>query len=81
LPAPLVGLSSEEQAQVIADTAKRRAELQQEISRLAGERDAFIETKLEDLGGAKDSLDRQIYDAVRDQAAGKGLTYENGPKF
>jgi hypothetical protein len=81
LPAPLVGLSSEEQAQVIADTAKRRAELQQEISRLAGERDAFIESKLEDLGGAKDSLDRQIYDAVRDQAAGKGLTYETGPKF
>ena len=81
LPEPLAGLSRDEQEKVIAETAKRRGELQQQISALAGERDAFIEGKLEELGGDKDSLDRQVYDALREQAASKGVIYESGPKF
>ena len=81
LPTQLIGLSLDEQNEVVEETAKRRESLQQQIAELAEERDAFIADKVEELGGAADSLDRQIYDAVREQAAPKGLSYEGGPKF
>jgi Mg-chelatase subunit ChlD len=81
LPEALVDLSVEEQRELITVTAQRREELQQRITELAADRDAFIEDEVKKLGGAANSLDRQIYDAVREQAAPKGLSYESGPKF
>jgi Mg-chelatase subunit ChlD len=81
MPAPLVGLPRAEQDALLKQTADKRQLLQQEIAKLAGERDAYIEEKVEAAGGAKDSLDQQIYDAVREQAAPVGLEYEGGPKF
>jgi Mg-chelatase subunit ChlD len=81
MPAPLVGLSRDEQEAVLRQNAAKRQALQHELARLAGERDAFIEEKVEAAGGAKDSLDQQIYEAVREQAAPLGLRYEDGPKF
>jgi Mg-chelatase subunit ChlD len=81
MPEPLVGLSRPEQEAVLKENAAKRQALQQEIAKLAKERDAFIEDKVEAAGGAKDSLDQQIYEAVREQAAPVGLDYEGGPKF
>jgi Mg-chelatase subunit ChlD len=81
MPAPLVGLPRAEQDALLKQTADKRQALQQEIAKLAGARDAYIEEKVEAAGGAKDSLDQQIYDAVREQAAPVGLEYEGGPKF
>jgi uncharacterized protein YegL len=81
LPPELVGLSREEQSAVLAQTAKKREDLQQKIAALAEERDAFIADKVAEAGGAAGSLDQQIYDAVREQAAPAGLRYEGGPKF
>jgi Mg-chelatase subunit ChlD len=81
MPAPLVGLSREEQEAVLKENAQKRQALQQEIAKLAADRDAFIEDKVEAAGGAADSLDQQIYDAVREQAAPLGLEYKHGPKF
>jgi Mg-chelatase subunit ChlD len=81
LPPSLAGLPAEEQRRVVDETAAQRESLQEQIAGLAVERDAFISEKLEELGGAADSLDRQIYDAVRSQGALKGLSYESGPKY
>jgi len=81
MPAPLVGLSRAEQEAVLKNNAQKRQTLQKQIAKLAEQRDAFIEKKVEETGGAKDSLDQQIYDAVREQAAPVGLQYEGGPKF
>ena len=81
LPPSFVGKSNEEQLAAIKETAAKREKLQQEISDLARERDSFIEKKLDESGGAKNSLDQKIYDAVREQAADVGLRYESGPKF
>lgn len=81
LPAALAALPAEEQSAVIAETAEKRRELQKQIAELAAERDAFIEAEVKATGGAADSLDQQIYDAVREQAAPLGLRYEGGPKF
>jgi Mg-chelatase subunit ChlD len=81
LPEPLVGLSKGEQQALIENTAAERKALQSQIARLADERDAFLKDQVEKRGGAAGSLDQQIYDAVREQAAGRGLRYEGGPKL
>ena len=62
-------------------TAAKRDELQRQITQLAAERDAYIEAKVKESGGATATLDQQIYDAVREQAAPLGLSYDSGPKF
>jgi Mg-chelatase subunit ChlD len=77
LPASLQALAPAEQQQVIEQKAKRRDELQQEIRKLSASRSQFIKQKVEAEGGADDSLDEKIYRAVKDQAAGIGLTYES----
>jgi Mg-chelatase subunit ChlD len=81
LPPAIAALSpAEQQAQVTA-LADKRATLQREIAALAAERDAFIEKEVANAGGAASSLDQQLYEAVREQAAPLGLSYEGGPKF
>jgi hypothetical protein len=81
LPASLAGMTADEQAAVIAENIAKRDQLQRQIAELAADRDAFIEAEVEAEGGAADSLDQQIFDAVREQAAPLGLEYEGGPKF
>jgi hypothetical protein len=81
LPAALAGMTSEEREEVIAANIAKREELQRQIAELAADRDAFIEAEVDAAGGAADSLDQQIFDAVREQAAPLGLEYEGGPKF
>jgi len=81
LPASIAALPPAAQRAAVAQTAEKRAELQRQIAKLAAERDAYIEAEVEESGGADASLDVQIYEAVRDQAAPLGLTYDSGPKF
>ena len=53
-----------------------------EIKELAAKRDAFIAGKVKDMGGAKDSLDQKVYQAVRAQGAAVGLSYESAaPRY
>jgi Mg-chelatase subunit ChlD len=81
LPPSIARLEPEQQRQVLAATAEKRKALQSGIAKLARERDAYLKDRVEASGGAKDSLDQQIYDAVREQAKPVGLRYEGGPKF
>ncbi len=75
LPAPLQAMEPEEQKAVIAETAVRRDELQKEIRDLAAQRAEYLKQKIEETGGARESLDEKIYRAVREQAAAVGLSY------
>jgi len=77
LPSSLKAMAPEEQREVIAEQAKRRDELKQEIRKLSASRDRFIKEKVTAEGGAGDSLDEKIYRAVKDQAASVGLTYDS----
>jgi Mg-chelatase subunit ChlD len=77
LPSSLQAMAPAEQQEVIEQKAKRRDELQQEIRKLSASRSQFIKEKVEAEGGADNSLDEKIYRAVKDQAAGIGLTYES----
>lgn len=77
LPASLVELMPKEQMAVIEETAQRRQKLQREIRTLSESRSNYIRQKVEAAGGADDSLDEKIYRAVKDQAAGVGLSYDS----
>ncbi len=81
LPPALAELAPDAQLQLIQETAARREQLQARIAELATLRDAFIAERLAADGGAEASLDVGIYEAVRSQAASKGLRYESGPRF
>src|SRR5688572_10256217 len=81
LPASIAALPPLAQSEVIAQAAQKREELKRQIAKLAAERDAYIEKQVDAAGGADASLDQQIYEAVREQAAPLGLEYENGPRF
>jgi Mg-chelatase subunit ChlD len=82
LPAPLQTLAPEEQRALIAETAERRKTLSEEIQSLAAQRDTYLKQQIAEHGGAKDSLDHRLYDAIRDQAGAKGLRYdEDSPAY
>jgi uncharacterized protein YegL len=76
LPAAMQAMAPEEQAKVISETAERRNELKRQINELTEERTEYLGKKVEEAGGARDSLDDQIYRAVREQAGKLGLSYE-----
>jgi hypothetical protein len=81
LPASVAALAPEQRRALLVETAQKREELQGQIAALATKRDTYIEAEIEAAGGAKDSLDQQIYEAVREQAAPLGLDYDSGPSF
>ena len=66
---------------MIGKAAAKRSRLQAEIKELAQMRQGFLAEKVEEAGGAEDSLDHKIYEAVREQAAAKGLEYDDGPEY
>ncbi|MGB5177746.1 MAG: vWA domain-containing protein [Gammaproteobacteria bacterium] len=76
LPEPLQAMAPEEQAAIISKTAERRDELQRQIHDLTQERSVYLEKKVEEAGGARDSLDDKIYRAVREQAGRLGMSYD-----
>lgn len=82
LPAPLAKLDADERARVVKETAARREATRGQIQELAAKRADYLKEKVEAAGGAKDSLDHQIWSAVRKQGADAGLSYEgDGPKY
>jgi Mg-chelatase subunit ChlD len=76
LPAAMQAMAPEEQEAIISETAERRNELKHRISELTRERADYLGKKVDEAGGARDSLDDKIYRAVREQAGKLGLTYE-----
>ena len=76
LPESIQSLAPEEQRALLEQTARRRDELKDEIRALSEQRASYLKQKVEEAGGAADSLDDKIYGAVRAQAGKKGLVYE-----
>jgi hypothetical protein len=69
------------QESYVEELAEERADLQTRIRQLADERSEYIAEKVEAAGGHEDSLDKRLYDTVRDQAGKAGLEYERGPAY
>jgi hypothetical protein len=76
LPETLRVMSPAEQAAFLRDKATQRDELKEKIRQLSEQRADYVKNKVEAAGGAGDSLDDKIYNAVREQAAKKGFVYE-----
>jgi Mg-chelatase subunit ChlD len=76
LPEPLQSLPQEQQQKIIKQKNQERQSLLGQIQSLTKQRSAFLRDKVEEAGGAKESLDNQIYSTVRQQAEKKGLHYE-----
>lgn len=81
LPASVAAAPPEARGEMLAQAAQKREDLKRQIADLAAQRDAYIEKQVDETGGAAASLDQQIYDAVREQAAPLGLEYDDGPRF
>jgi Mg-chelatase subunit ChlD len=76
LPEPIQAMTPAEQSAVITETVAKRKELQSRIGDLAEQRADYLNKKVEEMGGAEESLDHKIHGAVRAQAASKGLRYD-----
>ena len=81
LPETLKPMAPAEQKVYIAEVAAERADLNRQIRSLSEDRDAYLEKKVEEEGGKKDSLDHKLYEAVKEQAGAVGLEYEDGPAY
>jgi uncharacterized protein YegL len=80
LPEDLRKLDTAAQQAAIAELAEQREALKARIATLNESRAAYIEDRVVEEG-ADVSLERQIYDVVREQAAPLGLSYEKGPEY
>ena len=81
LPAPMQAMSSVERAELVADTARKRADLADRIQTLKGQRDDYLAAQVEGSVVKEESLDYQLFDAVREQAKQKGLSYAAEPSL
>ena len=81
LPEALVSLAPAEQKAYVAGLAQKRADIQRQIRDLSEDRNAYLDEKVREAGGMEDSLDSQVYEAVKEQAAKTGLEYEAGPSY
>ncbi len=77
LPAALVPMEPAEREKLITETAQTRDDLRRQIKEASEQRSAYLKSEIEKAGGAKDSLDDQIYRAVQSQAASVGLRYKS----
>ena len=76
LPAPLQSMTPAEQKAAIEETAQRRDELKREIGELSRQRAEYLKEQTAHTDGLGASLDHKLYDAIRTQAATKGMHYE-----
>ncbi|MEA2094179.1 MAG: VWA domain-containing protein, partial [Pseudomonadota bacterium] len=76
LPEPMKAISPKAQQALISELAERRNGLQRQIQELSAQRSGYLKKKVEESGGARDSLDDKIYRTVREQAGKLGLSYE-----
>jgi len=81
LPEALKPMARAEQRAYVVGLAEERADLQRQIQDLSQDRDGFLAKKVEEAGGMESSLDKKLYDAVKDQAGEAGLDYTDGPTY
>ena len=76
LPAEIRELPAEAQQARVVETKRKRDALSADLNALAEQRQNYIEEQLSKDADAAQSLDFQILDTVRAQAAKKGLSYK-----
>ncbi len=81
LPEALKPMAPAEQEAFVFELAEKRADLQRQIQDLSHDRDGYLAKKVEEAGGMESSLDKKLYDTVKNQAGEAGLDYTDGPTY
>ncbi len=81
LPATLAAMPAPQRQQHVAELNEKRSKLQRDIDELSSKRDTYLAEQAAAAPEAEDSLDYQVFEAVKEQASSKGLRYEGGPKL
>ncbi len=76
LPKAMQAMKPEAQKQYVLGKAKKRKALKKHIRQLTEKRDSFLKKEVAKTGADKNSFDAQIFGAIREQAAKKGLLYD-----
>lgn len=80
LPEAMRAMTPEQRKAHVAAMAAKRAEIQQAIGEIGARRDAFLEQEIaKQQAEGEESLDRAVRDAIRSQAAVKGLKFPPPP--
>lgn len=78
----LRAMTEKEREAYVADMAKKRNELQQQIQKLSKERQEYIQKEIRQNNLAeKSSLDHQLYECIKTQAEKKDIKYADGPVY
>ena len=77
LPEEMRDMSSDEQRSYLTEKTKQRREVQDRISELVDERDAYLakEAAKRKAEGKDDAFDEKVFGTIRSQAAEKGIDY------
>jgi len=81
LPSALMSMPAADQVVYVAQLAEERADIQKQMRSLADDRNEYMAKKVEEEGGMADSLDAQLFEAVKEQAAKAGLEYKDGVSY
>ena len=81
LPEALKPMAPAEQRAYVEELAEKRAKLKREIQVLAQNRSEYIAKEIDKDDSVESSLDRQLFDAVKEQADAAGLEYGDGPAY
>ena len=76
LPATVQALAPEARVDHLTEQGRKRKELDSEIRELTSKRDAYLSDQAASVADVEESLDYQMFEAVRSQAEAKGLVYE-----
>lgn len=76
LPPELKGKSAQEKKAWLEQKKTERADIQKKILALNKQREAFVAQKRKELSGKADTLDAVVTKAVREQAQGRGYSFE-----
>ena len=82
LPEALAPMAPEEQKEYVQALVEEREVIGRRIRELTVSRDEYIAERIEEDGGAADSLDQKLYETVSSQAeAAAGIEYSDGPAY
>ena len=76
LPDELKNMKPEERKKYLEEKSREREEIRKQILEVSKKRDAYIKKELEKRGGKRDAFDEVVLEALREQAAKIGVTFE-----
>jgi len=75
LPESMQNTTAEEKQRILKLSYDKRAKLKNKIKALSAKRSEYIRNKMDESGGAENSLNEKIFSSIKKQAEEKGIVY------